>query len=394
MSKRIVPALLLLLTAGCGAGEVPRIAAVLPLSGEYEIYGRPIRQGIELAVAELAERGDLATPLELTVVDTESDPERAAALLSEEFSAGAFAAIGGVTTAEALAMVPVADRFNRVLMSPSASNPQLTGISRNFYRVFPSDALEGTTMANFVASEMQIETAVVVAKEETYALGVREVFAAELERNGGRVLEVIEYPAGAADFSGLLDRVVALGPQAVYLSAFADDIGAMIAELRRRGYAGALVTTSAFSSPAAIEQLGEAAERVLLTQAVFDAASEDPGIRSFVESFREKHGYAPGIYAAHGYDAVMSLARALESGRPAASEFWQNVRGIRDFSGVTGTIQFDEQGDVQKFPRVYAVVNGGLVDYKAYLAEERQKRLAEIRRLEAEMKRRLAESGG
>jgi len=42
---------------------------------------------------------------------------------------------------------------------------------------------------------------VIVAKQETYAKGNQEVFRAEFERNGGQVVETIEYPEGGGDFS-------------------------------------------------------------------------------------------------------------------------------------------------------------------------------------------------
>ena len=391
MRRSVLVVCLLLLFVGCQPSEEIRISAVLPLTGAWEIYGQPVRKGIELAVEKVEASG--GPSLTLVVVDTESDVERAAELLEEEFDGGAFAAIGGVTSGEALAMVSIADRYDQVLLSPSASNPQLTGISRNFYRVFPSDAREGTTMGNFAASKLQLESVVIVAKEETYAYGVQEVFAAEFERNGGNVLEVIEYPAGGADFSGLLERVAGLEPQAVYLAAYADDISIMIRELRRLGFDGRILTTSAFSSVQVIEELGDAAEGVLLTQAVFEAGSEDPAIQEFVSAYRDEHGFPPDLYAAHGYDAVMVIVEALKGGKPLASDFWKRVRALRDFAGVTGTIQFDERGDVQKFPKVYGVRNGDLIDYGRYIDDERERILEQIRELEEERRRRALQGG-
>ena len=73
------------------------------------------------------------------------------------------AVIGGVTTAEALEMVSVADREGLVLLSPSASSPQLTGISKNFFRIFISDFREGTKMGNFAAGQMELSSVVILA---------------------------------------------------------------------------------------------------------------------------------------------------------------------------------------------------------------------------------------
>ena len=380
MLRKVGFCLGILLVAGCGPDGGVRVGVVAPLTGEFSIYGSPVRKGVELAIEELAAAG---TSIDLEVVDTEGDSSKAKELMEGCIDNGAMAVIGGVMSVEALEMVQVADRYDRVLLSPSASNPALTGISRNFYRVFPSDALEGTTMGNFAYQKLGLESTVIVAKEETYAKGNQEVFRAEFERNGGQVLETIEYPAGAGDFSGLLERVVGLDPPGVYLAAFADDIGAMITELRGQGYEGKILTTSAFSSPEAIEQVGEQAQGVFLTQAVFEADSEDPNIQAFVAAYREKYGFAPDLYAAHGYDAMMVLAEAIATNTDGApSDLWKSMRSLRNFTGVTGAVQFDERGDVQKFPRVYVVQDGNLVDYVSEIEEKRKELLERLRALQ------------
>ena len=62
---------------------------------------------------------------------------------------------------------------------------------------------------------------------------------------------------------------------------------------------------------------------------------------------------------------------------------------------MTGTVQFDERGDVQKYPRVYAVEGGNLVDYEKEVEKRRQELLERLRRLEdAQWRRALEGSGG
>lgn len=386
MLRRVGFSILLLSVFGCSTDTGIKVGLVVPLSGEFSIYGSPVRKGVELALEELASSG---TEIELEVFDSEGDAGKAAEAIETSVGGGATAVIGGVTSVEALEMVRIADRSDHVLLSPSASSPQLTGISRNFYRIFPSDALEGTTMGNFAYQRLELASAVIVAKEETYAKGNQEVFRAEFERNGGQVLETIQYPEGAGDFSGLLERVVSLDPPAVYLAAFADDIGAMINELRSQGYKGRILTTSAFASPEAIEQVGKNAEGVFLTQAVFEVNSEDPKIQSFVAAYREKYGFAPGLYAAHGYDAMMVLAQAIaDNSSGLASDLWKSMRALRNYTGVTGAVQFDERGDVQKFPRVYVVQDGNLVDYIREIEKKRKELIEQLRVLQEEQRAR------
>lgn len=364
-TKSILVLALLSTVLACEKDKPVKFGAVLPLTGEAAVYGVPIRKGVELAVDQIRMLDDYPYELELVVVDSESDPEKGRQLLAELYSQGALAVIGGVTTAEALAMVAEADEHDQVLMSPSASTPELTGISKNFYRVFPSDAREGATMGNFATQKLNAEKVVVLSKESAYAKGIQEIFEREFERHGGEVLESIEFPSLSSDLSGVVERVMTLNPDAVYLAAYAEDLAQMITYLRDQGYKGTIFTTSAFAAPEVIARVGRPAEGVFLTQAAFDPNSEEPEVKTFVDGYRAKYQSEPDLYAVHGYDAMMVLAEALRQSGDLPTEFWKGVRSIRDFTGATGTIQFDERGDVQKFPRVYVVNNGQLIDYEA-----------------------------
>ncbi len=383
----------------CGGQEPVSVGAVLPLSGEFAIYGEPIRKGVDLAFEEIQAREDFPYPLELDVRDSQGDPERATQLLGELYDTGSPAVIGGVTTEEAIAMVSVADQQDRVLLSPSASSPRLTGISTNFYRVFPSDFLEGTKMGHFATETLNVESVVIVASESPYAKGIQQVFRQELERRGGEVLDAIEYPRNTSDLAGVLERVMTLSPQAVYLADYADGLVTLLEGLAERGFEGKTLTTSSIASAEVLGQAGDAAEGVLFTQSNYNVSAEEEHIQKFVTAYRDKYGSDPDLYAAHGYDAMRIYARALREGGPRPRNFWQGMRAISGFPGVTGAIQFDEQGDVQKFPRVYIIQEGQFVDYDKVLEERRrrlEKRREELRRQmrELENQRRALEEGG
>lgn len=237
-------------------------------------------------------------------------------------------------------------------------------------------------MGNFATQKLKAERVVILAKEHEYARGIQQQFREQFEQFGGEVLDLIEFPSVPSDLSGLVERVMTLEPDAVYLAAYAPDLAKMIAGLRDLGYKGTIFTTSAFAAPEIIEQVGKPAEGVFLTQAAFNVDDENPKVKNFVSAYREKYGLNPDLYAAHGYDAMLVLARAAAESDLIETEFWRDVRSLRDFEGATGTIQFDERGDVQKFPRVYVVNNGQLIDYEAEVERRRRALLDRLRELE------------
>ena len=379
----VVAALAALATGGlaaCNGGGGPtQVGAVLPLTGQYAIYGEPIRQGLELALEQVQANEELDVDVALQIEDSGSDPQQAATLARELFESGAVAVIGGVTTDEALAMVEAADRADKVLLSPSASSPRLTGISRNFYRIFPSDFQEGTKMGNFAAQTLGIESVVIVAAESPYARGIQDVFKTQFERYGGEVPAVIEYAPDSQDFQPVVEQVLEHQPVAVYIADYAQNTAAIVRELREHDFGGKILATSAFATPGVLEEMGAAAQDVLVTQTAMPP--DDPAVASFSKAFEEKYGHAPSLWAAHGYDALMVLVQAMEEGGTRPDDLWKGMRSIRNFTGASGVIQFDERGDVSKFPRTYVVDNGQLVDYERAVEAQRQEILQRIEQL-------------
>ncbi|RMH21829.1 MAG: hypothetical protein D6696_04825 [Acidobacteria bacterium] len=380
-------AALALMTGGCGE-KIAHLGVIVPESGQFKTYGQAIRKGIELAADEI--RADPGYPLKLQVdyADSQSDPKKAAELLDQMYDNGVIVAIGGAVTGEALEMVQVADQHDRVLVSPTASSPELTQISSNFFRIYPSDFLEANKMALFARETLGLDKIVIMAEEQDYATGIQQIFKQEFERLGGEVLEVVEYPPFTTDFSGLAEFVKGFDPPGVYLAGYDTSVAEMIRALRAVGCKGKILTTAAFATPSAIARAGEAAVGVLLTKVVFEVDSEHAHIKSFVEAFEKRFGEKPDWLAAHGYDAMKVVAEAIRDRPLITSEIIKGLRAIKDFPGVTGSIQFDEKGDVKKFPRVYLVSKDlTLYNYDSHAEEQRRLLLQKRRELEERLKR-------
>lgn len=350
------------------------LAVVLPETGSAGVYGRAVRQGVELAASELGAGGSRS--FSLAFYDSASDPARARDLLAAAFRGGATAAIGGVTSGEALAMGPVAEQSQRVVISPTASSPRLTGLSDFLFRLFPSDDLEAARIAFFASQTLGLEEVALVADDRAYGSGVRAAF-----RNafGSYLGTVTDYPLALEDDPATVAATVAAAaPEAVFLAAYADTLAILVTGLREAGFSGRILTTHAFATPAALRRAGPHAVGVLVPQTAFAVSKNEAHVRGFAEAFRGRYDTEPSLFAAYGYDAVHLLA---EAGVAAGSDDLR--RGLRtlEMEGVTGAIAFDRKGDIERPPGIHIVADDlTLLDYETYLADQRD---ALITRLEA-----------
>jgi branched-chain amino acid transport system substrate-binding protein len=377
-------ALLLTLAGACGGGGEPEpVGLVLPLSGQAKVYGRSLERGARLAQKQLEERsGKGEAPLTLVVRDSASHPQRAAEQARELYDQGAVAVIGGATNPEARAMSQVAADVKRVLISPSASNAELAGSSRYVFRLSPSDYQQAIKMGGFAVMSLELTKAAVLMPSSAAGRELGGVFRAEFERQGGEVLREATYSegpegtVGAGDAEGVTRAVEAAlepHPQAIYLAASGGDPAArrILQELARRGFHGTVMTTSAFAAPGLFEGDRAGTDGLIVSGTPFDPAGGDPEVAAFVEAYRAEYDAEPDAYAAQAYDAVMALAEAMKAERSNARELWKGLRGLSGYQGVTGVIQFDEQGNVGQFPRVYVVEGGKLEEMEADNAKRR-----------------------
>lgn len=384
MTKKVTSGITLLFAAGMMLGGCEKkpvqFAAVLPLTGDAALYGVSIKNGIELAMDEIAKDTSLKETITMSYEDSGSDPQQAASALRQAYGQ-AIAAIGGVTSEEALAMVPVADSAGKVLLSPTASSPELSGISQDFFRIFPSSDTEAVAMSSQLAS---VDTLAIVQEDDAYGEGTAGALA---DAYTGEVVATIKVDPATTDFGDVGQQVRDAQRQTpadkgfgVYVAAAGDSLIGIIKAIKSSGYNANLYTSSAFASPRVLDQLGSAAEGIYVTITTFDVDSDQEPMASFVAAYKAKFGETPDYYAAHGYDAAKVLVRAVkEGGAKLPSDLQTGMRAITDLPGVTGSIQFRENGDVQKFMRVHRVVGGKLVDNQEYL-KNRQKEINDRRK--------------
>jgi len=366
-------ALVLGLTA---CGSAPVVGILLPTSGEASTYGDSIESGIRVALTEARELNDLPEGFEVVWADSESDPATAVAELRRlARERNVKMVIGGATSDEARALIPVLDELNLVCLSPSASAPDLAKKSKHFFRIYPSDELEGSRAGQFLYDKLRAKTTLVFVGDTEYTRGIEPEFQQQYVENlGGKIVARISILD--ADWQDrartLLDRE---SPQAVYIIGYADDIAQVIRFLRERNYEGRVVTTSAFYSGQVIQDLGEMANGIFFPLPPFDRMSEDELVQRFVKRYMDTYQRAPDIFAAHGYDVMRIVIAVMKIAKPPETVEIEKALhfGISEFKGVTGPILFDDYGEVKHYPKMFIVNDGNVVSYDRHIKLERSR---------------------
>lgn len=352
------------------------IGVVLPETGEAAVYGASIKTGVKLAFDDARAAQKLPSNLVVEYRDSGSDPAKAASLAEALYKEGALAIIGGVTTAEAQAMIPVAEKRERVLISPSASAPQLARMSVYFFRVYPSDDLEGAKAATLITTTLSKKKVLVVQEDNPYTRGLLPVFLGQLASGGGRVVGTVMIGDPGWE-QKLRDGLTAYQPEVVYVCGYGGAILNAVSVIRGSSFGGQIVTTSAINTATLLQRGGKLLEGIFFPLASVDLTSTQEPTHTFVKRYHEVYNLLPDTYAAHGYDAALALIYAMEGQPPRSGRDIQlRLKGLGEKRGATGPLAFDDYGNIKHFPHSYFIREGKAEDYDRYL----EQREAEIRR--------------
>ena len=274
------------------------------------------------------------------------------------------AVIGHLNSTASLAAGRIYGEARRpvVMISPSASSPDLSGVNPYMFRVCPSDLSHGAQLARYARQVLGAKRVGVIFLDDDYGRGLRLSFTAEFRRvaggAGGAGAQIVEEDPMLSTTSSLEPYLARLshkgGVDALMLAT--DRPGAELA-LREMRRLGVHWTTLGGDALTGIEATGALAEGVRMSVAWL---VDQPGERNgqFVSAYaRAYSGEHPDHRGAASYDIVYLLADVLMTTTDRAQ--------IRDrvsrtsYDGVTGKIAFDRNGDVPAKPVVIGTVRGG-----------------------------------
>ena len=234
------------------SGEPIVIGALTSLTGPFTPWGVQVRDGMQLAVDEINAAGGVGgRPLELSVVDDESNPEAGTSGIERLIEEGAVAVGGIISSDVGLATARVAEELETPLFLVKAGSEQiLTQDSRYTFRTcIPSAPMVADPIAQYVEQEGLTKVGAIVAD---YAWG--QAFRAALEDTFADVegveLQIEVAPVPEQDFTTYLRNLEAFEPELLVATGHPPGSGAITVQSADLGLD--IPVTGAYSPLAAV----------------------------------------------------------------------------------------------------------------------------------------------
>lgn len=326
----------------------PVIGAVLPLTGSAAVWGINARRGIDLALTELNAKRTPSQRVTVIYEDSRSDSQSAVSALRKLITADHVpAVVGDIASSSVLAMAPVAESSNVVLLSPGASNPKISDAGRFIFRNWQSDALEGRVDAEFAWADRHWHRMATLYVSNAYGTGLNEEFTRAYKSLGGTVVAEESFDQGATDLRAQITRLRQQHFDALYLPGYPPEMALALKEMAELRLAAPILSVQAFDDPEILARAGAAANGVTFS-VPRPPDNADPVVANFRRNYRARYHVDPGVCSDTGYDAIRLIAAAVDHGAHTGDQIRAYLVGVKGFPGAAGPTTFDSHGDVAR----------------------------------------------
>jgi len=327
-----------------------KIGTMGALSGDFATIGEPIFQGVEYAVDELNEAGELGCTLELVSEDSQGNPDQAPALAQSLVEDEELVAIvGPYFSGETLATGEIFSESGIAFVSPSATNETIDDQGyETFFRAVADDGVQGPVAGEYLNSLGG--TVAIVHDNQDYSKGLADAVAETVTDGAGPFVINPE----ETDYSSVVQQVADANPDLVFYGGYSAQAGPLLQQLRQGGVEATFVSDDGTKDSTFGELAGDSAEGAQVTCPCVDPLGI-PEAEAFVAGINETYDRNPGTFAADAYDATNMVAQVLsEQDAGAAVEDVRAaiVEGMAamNYEGIAKTYAFTETGNLDIGP--------------------------------------------
>lgn len=351
-----------------------KIGAILAETGPASFLGGPESRSLKMLVEELNQKGlNGGHQIELIIKDSGASAEKAVSfakqLIEEE---RVFAIIGPSTSGETLSIKKLCNKNETILISCGSAeliiNPQMPYV----FKTAPSDSLAARKIFETM-NELNISKVAVLTGNTGFGKAGKKQITKIAPEYGIELVESEVYDKKATDLSAVVAKLKAnKGVQAVINWSIVPAQSIIAKNIRQAGWDIPLFQSHGFANIKYVKAAGAAAEGIIFPASRMIVARSLPEgdrknfLLSFINGYENRFKEDASTFAGHSYDAMMILARAIETAGADKKKVRNAIENMKGYFGTAGEFNFsakDHSGlKIDAFTMV-TVKDGAFVPY-------------------------------
>ena len=344
------------LTLACSATAQPepiRIGAFLSVTGPAAFLGDPEQKTLELYVEKLnAAGGVLGRKLQLYAYDSAGDAEKARAFVKRLIEQDKVdALVGGSTTGETMAAVPLAEAAGIPFISLAGAVVIVEPVKKWVFKTPHTDRMA----CEKIFSDMRSRGATRVALISGAGGFDRSMRAECLKVAGSAGVQIVadeSYGAGDSDMTAQLAKIKATpGLQAVLNAGFGQGPAIVTRNYRQLAIGAPLYQSHGVASKQFVKLAGDSAEGVRLPAAALlvadtlpDADAQKKVVASYKREYEARFKQEVSTFGGHAYDGLMIVLDAMRrAGSTDKGRVRDAIEATRGYVGTGGVVNMSAQ---------------------------------------------------
>ncbi|WJD64684.1 branched-chain amino acid ABC transporter substrate-binding protein [Pseudomonas kurunegalensis] len=351
-------------TAHAADSEIVRIGFAGPLTGPSAHQGQDVEHGIQIAVEEANQQqlkiGDKVAQFKLVSEDDVADPRTGTAVAQRLVDSKVAVVIGHYNSGTSIPASKIYAAAGIPQISPSATNPTLTrqGIP-SVFRTVNDDATLGRYAGNYLVSQLKAQRIAIFDDRTAYGQGLADEVTKAVKAAGGNVV-VREYTNDkSTDFNAILTTAKAQKADAVFFAALDYQAAPMAKQMKNLGLKARFMNIGNLPNDSFRQMAGSAAEGTYAWN--YGTPLQDmPKGAAFEQKLKDKFGVGVVQSSPAAYDATWAAINAMVKAGSDDPKVYLPVLKSQSYEGVTGTIAFDDQGNLKNpAATVFQFADGG-----------------------------------
>jgi branched-chain amino acid transport system substrate-binding protein len=337
-----------------------KIGGLLPMSGPGAYFGAQDKQGVELALEQINKAGVNGYKLAVHYEDSACSPlpaSQAAKRLIDQYKPDVV--IGEECSDATLAIMPIMEQAKIPLLNAGSSSIKITEPGNPWtFRIMPNEVMQGVDIATNAYNKLNARTAVLLYENTNAGIGNAKVFNETFTKLGGKIVAEIGFGRDVNDFTAIATRVAGLGKVDVIPTYTLEGQGLKITQALAqagvtKGGDGHAIQLGTIWLPFGFEQKAGKAALGYVRIVQFDPTDQREVVRNFVAAFKAKFNSDPTHLHAHAYDQILLIADVVKRGGKDAQSIRDGFAATKNFSGVTGSVEFDKTNQNIKMDTIH-----------------------------------------
>lgn len=334
------------------AGGVVKIAVAGPMTGDNAEYGIGFTNAAKMMADEWnAKGGVLGKQIEIVPFDDKNSSEEATTVAQKIVSEGDYlGVIGHFASGVCLTAAPIYQENKIIEISPSASHPDYSGVGDFIFRNNTVISKEAAASIDIAVKDLGKKNIGIISIKTDWGTSTSQVIKDLIGGLGDDSIKIVaheEVMEGSDDYSPAITKLNEAGADVVICAGMYNLVAPVAKQYKQINPDIQIVGFSNAYSQQLIELGGSAVEGVCFP-VIFFSESQDPAVKTYVESYTKLYGSAPSALTSQAYDSVGMLLTAVEEAGTTDSQAIHDKLAALDYKGVTGDTKFDGTGDVQK----------------------------------------------